>query len=107
MKPELFAGNQRISVFHEREDLRLEGGIGVEEGTSSSGSRDRLRLLMPAAPLFADDMLGRSGELAIVSQEASGSLQQIGYSRRRQTGRRVLSGGGGSFETMTYLMLFQ
>lgn len=34
---------------------------------SSSGSLDRLRPLRAAAPLFAADILGRSGELKDVS----------------------------------------
>ena len=44
-------------------DLRLEGGAAEEDRMSSSGSLDRLRPLRPAVPLFAADMLGRSGEL--------------------------------------------
>ena len=46
---------------------RLEGGAAEEDGTSSSGSLDRLRPLRAATPLFAADMLGRSGELKDVS----------------------------------------
>lgn len=46
---------------------RLEGGAAEEDGISSSGSLDRLRPLRAAAPLFAADMLGRSGELKAVS----------------------------------------
>lgn len=46
---------------------RLEGGAAEEDGISSSGSLDRLRPLRAAAPLFAADMLGRSGELMNVS----------------------------------------
>lgn len=45
---------------------RLEGGAADEEGTSSSGSRDRLRPVRPDIPRFAADMLGRSGELQTV-----------------------------------------
>ena len=48
--------------------LRLEGGAADEDGTSSSsGSLDRLRPLRAAAPLFAADMLVRSGELKDVN----------------------------------------
>ena len=43
-------------------DLQLEGGAADEEGRSSSGSLERLRPLR-ALPLFAADILGRSGEL--------------------------------------------
>lgn len=46
---------------------RLEGGAADEDGMSSSGSLDRLRPLRAAAPLFAADILGRSGELKDVS----------------------------------------
>lgn len=47
--------------------LRLEGGAADEDGMSSSGSLDRLRPLRATAPLFAADILGRSGELKYVS----------------------------------------
>ena len=46
---------------------RLEGGAADEDGMSSSGSLDRLRPLRAAAPLFAADILDRSGELKDVS----------------------------------------
>ncbi len=46
---------------------RLEGGAADEDGISSSGSLDRLRPLRVAAPLFAADILARSGELKDVS----------------------------------------
>ena len=45
------------------EYLRLEGGAAEDEGISSSGSLDLLRPLRAAGPLFAADMVGRSGEL--------------------------------------------
>lgn len=50
-------------AFHSR----LEGGAADEDGMSSSGSLDRLRPLRAAAPLFAADILDRSGELKDVS----------------------------------------
>ena len=46
---------------------RLDGGAADEDGMSSSGSLDRLRPLRGATPLFAADILGRSGELKDVS----------------------------------------
>lgn len=46
--------------------VQLEGGAAEEEGISSSGSLERLRPLRGAPPLFAADMLGRSGELEAV-----------------------------------------
>lgn len=47
---------------------RLEGGAAEDEGTSSSGSLERLRLVGPAPPRFAADKLGRSGELNCISR---------------------------------------
>lgn len=47
---------------------RLDGGAADEEGTLSSGSLDLLRRPGAAAPRFAADMLGRSGELDGVRQ---------------------------------------
>lgn len=53
----------RREFFCVRSDLQLDGGAAEEEGTSSSASRERLRLRPGAAPRFAADMLGRNGEL--------------------------------------------
>ena len=44
-------------------DIRLEGAIAEDVIMSSSGSLERFRRLAPEGPRFADDMLGRSGEL--------------------------------------------
>lgn len=49
-------------------DLQLEGGAAEDDGTSSSGSLERFRLLEPAPPRFAAEKLGRSGELDCVSR---------------------------------------
>jgi hypothetical protein len=49
--------------------LRLEGGPAAEEGISSSGSLERLREAPVGAPRFAEDMLGRSGELQMLDDE--------------------------------------
>ncbi len=44
--------------------LQLEGGTAADdEGTSSSGSLDRLRPFRADSPRLAADMLGLSGEL--------------------------------------------
>lgn len=49
-------------------DLRLEGGAAPEEGISSSASLPRFRPPAAGRPRFAEDMLGRSGELDGVSE---------------------------------------
>jgi hypothetical protein len=45
--------------------LRLDGGCAAEEGTSSSSLARLFPLLLGPAPLFADDILERSGELMV------------------------------------------
>lgn len=47
-------------------DSRLDGGCAAEDGRSSSSLARLLRLLLGPAPRFAEDMLGRSGELSVV-----------------------------------------
>ena len=45
-------------------DVRLDGGMAEDEG-SSSASRERLPRGPSGAPLLAADMFGRSGELEV------------------------------------------
>jgi hypothetical protein len=63
----------QYGTYHsKREYLRLEGGLAPEEGRSSV-SLDRFRPLAPARePRFADDILGRSGELESVRKGNEG-----------------------------------
>ena len=49
-------------------DLRLEGGMPADEGTSLSLALFKRR---PGAPRLAEDMLGRNGELSRVSNGLS------------------------------------
>ena len=55
---------------------RLDGGAADEEGILFSGSLDLLRRPGAAAPRFAADILGRSGELDRVRQNMQHKAQQ-------------------------------
>ena len=61
-KPEL--PSIRLVGFEGLQYARLDGGAAADDGKSSSGSLERLRLA-GVAPRLAADMLGRSGELEI------------------------------------------
>ena len=54
---------------------------------SSSGSLDRLRPLRAAAPLFAADILGRSGELKDVSSCLNAQIMVLGIWRSTSLGK--------------------
>ena len=57
---------------------------------SSSGSLDRLRPLRAAAPLFAADILGRSGELKDVSSCLNAQSMALGIWRSTSLGKDQL-----------------
>lgn len=68
MRQELFGVSQTHYIFHIALHARLDGGAAADEGMSSSASLPRLRPPAAGRPLFAEDMLGRSGELNTVSR---------------------------------------
>jgi hypothetical protein len=47
-------------------NIRLDGGCAAEDGKSASSLVRLLPPLLGPAPLFAEDMLDRSGELDVV-----------------------------------------
>ena len=49
--------------------LRLDGGATVDDGTSSSASRDRFLPRAFAVPRFAADMFGLSGDLQVYQKK--------------------------------------
>jgi len=53
----------KVSRAQELFNIRLDGAIAEDVIMSSSGSLERFLRLEPEGPRFAEDMLGRSGEL--------------------------------------------
>ena len=60
----LEASSVLIHIVPETQNLRLDGGAAEEDGTSSSGSLERLRRAGLIFPRLAAAMFDRKGELS-------------------------------------------